>query len=111
MKWTTVYSAVVAMLGMVASAEAGSIVLTSHSCCGAEKSCGCAPACQPKCCRPVICKPSCPNVYNYQRSCAKPCGCCNSAPASTCAPKCCPAPASCAAPVACAPAPATCAAP
>jgi len=107
MKLTKMYGAVVAMLGMVASAQAGSIVLTSHSCCGAEKSCGCAPACQPKCCRPVICKPSCPNVYNYQRSCAKTCGCC---PAATCAPKCCPAPATCAAPV-CAPAPATCAAP
>lgn len=113
MKWTTLYSAVVAMVGMVGTANAGSIVLTSGSCCGAEKSCGCAPSCQPQCCRPVIYKPCCPNVHNYQRTCAKPQGCCNTAPASTCAPKCCapapaPAPVSCAAP---APAPATCAAP
>src|SRR5262245_20449488 len=106
MKWTKLYGAVVAMLGMVATAQAGPILLTSHSCEGAEKSCGCAPSCQPKCCRPVICKPSCPNVYNYQRTCAKP-QCCNAAP--SCAPKCAPAPVSCAAP--CAPAPANCAAP
>src|SRR5262249_13776665 len=105
MKWTNLYGAVVAMLGMVASAQAGSIVLTSHSCCGAEKSCGCAPSCQPQCCRPVICKPACPNIYNYQRTCAKP-QCCNAAP--SCAPKC-AAPANCAAPAACAPA--NCAAP
>src|SRR5580765_4184739 len=109
MKLTKLYSVVVAMLGMVASAEAGPIVLTSHDCCGAEKSCGCAPSCQPKCCRPVICKPECPNIYNYQRTCAKP-QCCNAAP--SCAPRC-AAPANCAAPVACAPAacaPVTCAA-
>ena len=37
MKWTTLYSAVVAMIGMVGTANAGSIVLTSGSCCGAEK--------------------------------------------------------------------------
>ena len=107
MKWTKLYGAVVAMLGMVGSAQAGAIVLTSHSCCGAEKSCGCAPSCQPQCCRPVICKPECPNIYNYQRTCAKPQCCC---PAPTCAPKC-AAPANCAAPAACAPAPANCAAP
>ena len=59
MKWNILYGAVVAMLGMVATAEAGPIVLTSHSCDGAEKSCGCAPTCQPQCCRPVICKPCC----------------------------------------------------
>src|SRR4029450_12475318 len=40
MKWTKLYGAVVAMLGMVATAEAGPIVLTSYSCDGAEKSCG-----------------------------------------------------------------------
>lgn len=116
MKWTNLYGAVVAMLGMVASANAGPIMLASHSCCGAEKSCGCAPSCQPQCCRPVICKPTCPNIYNYQRTCAKPM-CCNAAP--SCAPKCAapaaaPAPVSCAAPApaACAaPAPVTCAAP
>src|SRR5258708_32421415 len=109
MKWNTLYGAVVAMLGMVATAEAGPIVLASHSCCGAEKSCGCAPTCQPQCCRPVICKPTCPKIYNYQRSCAKPM-CCTAAP--SCAPKCAaPAPANCAAPAACAPpAPVTCAA-
>ena len=71
MKWTKMYGAVVAMLGMVASAEAGSIVLTSHSCCGAEKSCGCAPACQPKCCRPVI-QADLSQIYNYQRSARNP---------------------------------------
>ncbi|MGE5193484.1 MAG: HEAT repeat domain-containing protein [Deltaproteobacteria bacterium] len=109
MKWTKLYGAVVAMLGMVGSANAGAIVLTSHSCCGAEKSCGCAPSCQPQCCRPVICKPQCPKIYNYQRTaaCCKP-SCCNAAPC--CAPKCGPAAVSCAAPAACAPAPA-CAAP
>jgi len=110
MKWNTLYGAVVAMLGMVATAEAGPIVLTNYNCGGAEKSCGCAPTCQPQCCRPVICKPTCPKIYNYQRSCAKPM-CCNAAP--SCAPKCAaPAPTSCAAPAACAaPAPVTCAAP
>ncbi len=111
MKWTKLYGTVVAMLGMVATANAGAIVLTGYSCGGAEKSCGCAPTCQPQSCRPVICKPSCPNVYNYQRSCAKPMCC--PAP-SSCAPKCGPAAANCAAPAAAAcaaPAPVTCAAP
>ena len=75
MKWTKLYGAVVAMLGMVGSANAGSIVLTSHTCGGAEKSCGCAPSCQPQCCRPVICRPACTKVCTYQRSCCKP-GCC-----------------------------------
>ena len=42
MKWNNLYGAVVAMLGMVATVEAGPIMLTSHSCGGAEKSCGCA---------------------------------------------------------------------
>src|SRR5579864_8410056 len=71
MKWNNLYGAVVAMLGMVATADAGPILLTSYNCDGAEKSCGCAPTCQPQCCRPVICKPCCPKIYNYQRSCAK----------------------------------------
>ena len=86
MKWTTLYSAVVALIGVVGTANAGSIMQVSNSCGGAEKSCGCAPACQPKVCRPVIYKPCCPNIHNYQRTCAKPMSCCNGGPGSTCAP-------------------------
>src|SRR5690606_28269288 len=67
---------------------------------GAAKSCGCPPACQPECCKPVITKPCCPNVYTYQRACSTlkppccdtccaPAECC--APANVCAPTCAPA--------------------
>jgi hypothetical protein len=85
-------------LSMTSLADAGLLGLSKGGC-GAEKGCGCAPTCQPACCKPVIVKPCCPNVYTYQRKCSdiKP-PCCDRG----CAPAAC-APA-CAAPAACAPA-------
>lgn len=104
-------------LSMTGLAHAGLLGM-SKSGCGAEKGCGCAPTCQPACCKPVIVKPCCPNVYTYQRKCSdiKPPCCDQCAPASCCAPAarhCGPAAApACAAPAACAPAAApACAAP
>lgn len=117
MKWSNLCYAMLALLGMVTSASAG------H--CGAEKSCGCTPNCQPNCCRPVICKPCCSTKYTYQRqiACCKPvcslcapatccrpvCPCATPVPQILCAPQCAPAcppvctPPACAAP-ACGPA-------
>jgi hypothetical protein len=131
MKWSNLCYAMMALLGMVTSASAG------H--CGAEKSCGCTPNCQPKVCRPVICKPACPTKHTYQRqiacckptcslgaapSCCRPvCPCATPAPTVNCAPSCGPmgcgpvgcgpvatGPA-CAAPAACGPTGPACAAP
>lgn len=112
MKWSSLFSAVLAMLGMVGSVNAGSV----EGCCGAQKSCGCGPSSQAPCCRPTICRPTCPNVCTYQRSCCKPSGCCDNnggCGPKACAPACGPAAApACTAPAACAPActaPAACA--
>lgn len=113
MKWSSLFSAVLAMLGMVASAEAGSILQIGH-CCGAEKSCGCGPSNNTPCCRPVICRPTCPNVCTYQRACCKPQGCCDTN--GGCGPKACgpagcgpAATPACTAPAACGPAATACA--
>lgn len=115
MKWIRTFTAVVATLGVTGVAQAGLFNLGAT--CGAAKSCGCAPSCQPVCCKPTITRPCGTSVHTYQRKCSdiKP-PCCNTG----CAPKCCapapqcaaPAP-QCAAPAAqCAPAPAPrCAAP
>lgn len=54
--------------------------------CGASKSCDCAPTYQPSKCRPTIARPCHVNVYNYQRSCAKPMCDDACAPAGACAP-------------------------
>lgn len=56
---------------------------------GKRCDCDCVPSYQPPCCRPVIVRPTCRPVYNYQRRCSvlKP-PCCNDvcAPAMCCAP-------------------------
>lgn len=46
--------------------------------CDASKCCDCAPSCVPEVCKPVICRPTHRNVYEYQRriSCLKP-PCCD----------------------------------
>lgn len=64
--------AVAALAALAASADAG---LFSKLNCDASKCCDCAPTCQPVCCKPKIVRPRCANVYNYQRSCAKPFNC------------------------------------
>jgi hypothetical protein len=66
-----------ALAGMMASADAG--LFGSGGC----KSCGCAEDCQPACCKPTIARPCHTNVYTYQRKCSdiKP-PCCD----SCCAP-------------------------
>lgn len=114
MKWFNLCGALLAAMSLTSLADAG--LLGRMRGCGAEKGCGCASTCQPACCKPVIVKPCCPNVYTYQRKCSdiKP-PCCDTCcpPASCCAPAakaCAPAACApaCAAPAACAPA---CAAP
>ena len=83
MKWIRMFSAVMALSGIMASAQAG--LFGSGGC----KSCGCAEDCQPACCKPTIARPCNRNVYTYQRKCSdiKP-PCCDSccAPESCCAP-------------------------
>jgi hypothetical protein len=96
MKWTHLYTAV-ALLGMVGSAVAGNIQQV-HYTCGTEKACGCAPTCQPTCCRPVVCRPECPKVCTYQRQCCKP-NCCGLPQDKCCGPKCAVAAAPCCPPV------------
>ncbi len=92
MKWTRIFSAVLALAGMTASAQAG--LFSSGGC----KSCGCAEDCQPACCKPTIARPCHTNVYTYQRKCSdiKP-PCCDTCgdPGSSCCPVTCSAPAGC----------------
>lgn len=124
MKWLKICGALLAAMSMNSLADAG-LLGALRGDCGGAKGCGCAPSCQPQCCKPVIVKPCCPNVYTYQRKCSdiKP-PCCDTCcpPATCCAPAACApaacapacaAPAACApacaAPAACAPAPAACA--
>ena len=90
MKWIRVFTAVVAILGMNAVAQAGIFNLTDS--CGAAKSCGCAPSCQPECCKPTISRPCDTTVHTYQRKC------------STIKPPCCPTDCCAPAPKCCAPA-------
>lgn len=135
MKWIRFCSAVVALVGLSGTADAGLFgFLNKHDDCGASKSCGCASDCQPTCCKPTIVRPCETSVHTYQRRCSDikpPCcdTCCPSsccapaeaaccAPAATsCAPSCAPAPTSCApscapaAPECCAPAAPECCAP
>jgi hypothetical protein len=124
MKWIQSLTAVVALLGMNASADAGlfSSMFGGGGKCGAAKSCGCAPTCQPRCCKPTIARPCCGTTFEYQRKvstqqapCCKPGNCCPAKPsccapaASACAPKCGADGGACA--PACAPKGANCAAP
>lgn len=78
MKWTKLCGAVLALLGLVGSVNAGTCApLGGH---GADKGCGCAPAYQPCTSKPVICRPNHRNVCTYQRSCSKQaCGSCGTA--------------------------------
>jgi len=64
MKWSWMFSASVALSGMMGSAEAGLFGL------GGCKSCGCAEDCQPAVCKPTIARPCHTNVYTYQRKCS-----------------------------------------
>ncbi len=64
MKWSWMFSASVALSGMMGSAEAGLFGL------GGCKSCGCAEDCQPAVCKPSIARPCHTNVYTYQRKCS-----------------------------------------
>lgn len=116
---TKTFVAVAALVALSVNAQAG---LFGHDKgCGASKCCDCAPTFQPDCCRPTITRPCHVNVYNYQRSCAKPMGCCDGcAPAQGCCPagdNCAPAcntgcgPTACAAPCGNGCGPAVCAAP
>ena len=116
MKWLNLIGALVLALGMNTTAQAGLFSGHHHGndCCGAAKSCDCALACPRICCKPVICRPTCHKIYNYQRSCCKPCCCDTCAPTDCCAPKACCAPAgdACCAPKGgCAPAGDACCAP
>ncbi|MFT5093887.1 MAG: hypothetical protein ACI93T_002717, partial [Porticoccaceae bacterium] len=103
MKWIQSLTAVVALLGMNASVDAGlfSSMFGGGGKCGAAKSCGCAPTCQPRCCKPTIARPCCGTTFEYQRKvstqqapCCKPGNCCPAKPsccapaASACGPKC-----------------------
>jgi hypothetical protein len=114
------FVAVAATVAMSMTAQAG--LFGHHMGCGASKCCDCAPTFQPECCRPTIVRPCHVNVYNYQRTCAKPMGCCDgSGPNAGCCPigngcapagnGCGPAGNACTAPCAPACGPAACAAP
>jgi hypothetical protein len=95
MKWIRTVAAVVVTLGMSASSQAGLFSFGGN--CGAEKSCGCAPTCQPRCCKPTIQRPCEGKTFTYQRACStlvKPCckpSCCAPANSNCCPPSCAPA--------------------
>ena len=86
------FSAGIALSGIMGSAEAGLFGL------GSGKGCGCAEDCQPACCKPTIARPCHTNVYTYQRKCSDikpPCcddgcgvdpGCCAPVDPGCCAP-------------------------
>lgn len=77
MKWTNLYSAVLAMSGLMGTAIAGTCAPASLGDHGAGKATGCAPAYQPCASKPTICRPNHRNVCTYQRSCTKQaCGTC-----------------------------------
>ncbi len=111
MKWLNLMGALAIVIASNGTAQAGLFGGHGHgsNCCGAAKSCGCGLECPRICCKPVICRPTCHKVFNYQRSCCKPSCCDTCAPSNCCAPKDCCAPAAkdCCAPAAkdcCAPA-------
>ncbi|WP_437206708.1 HEAT repeat domain-containing protein [Planctomicrobium sp. SH664] len=84
MKSMKTFVAVAALVALSTNAQAG---LFGHlKGCGASKCCDCAPTFQPECCKPTIVRPCHRNVYNYQRSCAKPLGCCDNACDNGCGP-------------------------
>ncbi len=89
MKSIRTIAALAAVLGLGSYAHAG---LLGHRLggCGASKCCDCAPTSQPTCCKPTIVRPCHRNLYNYQRTCAKPMACCDGcAPANSCGPTAC----------------------
>lgn len=118
MKWIKTLTAVVAILSVNGAAQAGLFNFKLGGHCGAAKSCGCAPTCQPEICKPTIARPCGVSVHTYQRACStiKPPCCAPACGPQACAPKACaPAPKACAvpapAPKVCAPAPKACAVP
>ncbi|CAK8987094.1 Uncharacterized protein SCF082_LOCUS833 [Durusdinium trenchii] len=84
MKSMMTFAAVVAVLSMSTSAQAG--LFGKLKGCGASKCCDCAPTFEPQVCKPTIVRPCHTNIYNYQRSCAKPMACDTCAPTNGCAP-------------------------
>ncbi len=61
MKWMRICSAVVVTFGLTTAAQADMYDLFhGWSTDGSSKCCGCASACQPCCCKPVIVRPCCP---------------------------------------------------
>lgn len=91
MRLLKILTAVVAIAGLSAPAQAGLFGLG-----GSCKGCACTPDCQPECCKPVICRPCCPTVHTYQRRCSdlKPPCCCDSC-GDSCGDSCCPEPQCC----------------
>jgi len=96
MKWIHSLTAVVAIMGMNASAEAGLFSMFGGDRCGAAKCTDYTPTCQPRCCKPTIVRPCCPQTFEYQRKvsslqapCCKP-DCCGDKGPSCCAPLSCP---------------------
>lgn len=75
--------ALAALAGLGGTTQAG--LFGSHLGCGASKCCDCADTCAPAC-RPTIARPCHVNVYNYQRSCAKPFNCCDGCDLGSCCP-------------------------
>jgi hypothetical protein len=88
MKSIKTFVAVAALVALSGNAQAG--LFGSLKGWGASKCCDCAPTFQPDCCRPAITRPCHVNVYNYQRTHAKPfCDPCAPgacAPVGACAP-------------------------
>lgn len=113
MKSIKTFVAVAALVALGVDAQAG--LFGSLRGCGASKCCDCAPTFQPSCCKPTITRPCHVNVYNYQRTCAKPLCCDECAPGGACAPVNACAPgghgAACAPACACPPSGCVCAAP
>ena len=111
MKLIRILTAVILTVGMSATVQAG--LFSFGGKCGAEKSCGCAPTCQPRCCKPTIMRPCEGKTFTFQRviskltpPCCKPSCCapkkvtCCAPAAKACAPACAPKGADCAAPAA-----------
>ena len=109
MKLIRILTAVIMTVGMSATVQAG--LFSFGGKCGAEKSCGCAPTCQPRCCKPTIMRPCESKTFTFQRviskltpPCCKPDCCapkkvtCCAPAAKDCAPACAPKGADCAAP-------------
>ena len=91
MKSAKTLVALAALVAMSVNAQAGLFGKLKAG--GASKCCDCAPTFQPECCKPTIVRPCHVNVYNYQRTCAKPmcCNGCGPAAGGCCPTGCAPA--------------------